>query len=172
MAKKAKLTKTMRANVYKDRHLWEVKFGELKRGQANPGKTAHLFRVVGEKLPYAALNIVKKHLVQQNFGVNGVYIAHDSMGFPRYIGRGNIFSRLKARYDAQILELTYFSFYVIAEKKHEREVETLLIRAAGPLLQFNTRKKRVGIMPGNIKDYEAGTFFYERKYKREMLTAN
>jgi hypothetical protein len=86
----------------------DVNFGELKRGQANPVKTAHLFRVVGEKLPYAALGDVKKHLLQQNFGVNGVYIAHDLIGFPRYIGRGNIFARLKARYDAQILELTYF----------------------------------------------------------------
>jgi hypothetical protein len=170
MVKRAKLTKTLRANVYKDRHLWDVNFGELKRGQANPGKTPHLFRVVGEKLPYDALGAVKKHLVQQNFGLNGVYIAHDSMGFPRYVGRGNIFSRLKARYEAQILELKYFSFYVIAEKKHEREIETLLIRAAGGLLDFNTRKKRIGIMPGNVKDFEAGTFFYERKYKKGMLT--
>ena len=36
----------------------------------------------------------------------------------------------------------------------------------GPLLEFNTRKKRVDIMPGNIRDYEAGTFFYERQYKK------
>jgi hypothetical protein len=98
--------------------------------------------------------------------MNGVYVAHDSMGFPRYIGRGAIFTRLKARKDAQPLELTYFSFYVVSEKKHEREIETLLIRAAGPLLQFNTRKKRVNIIPGNIRDYEAGTFFYERQYKK------
>ena len=124
-----------------------------------------MFRVVGEKLPYAALTAVKKHLLQQNFGVNGVYIAHNSMGFPRYVGRGNIFSRLKARFNARALELKYFSFYVIAEKKHAREIETLLIRAAGTLLEFNTRKKRIEIMPGNIKDYEAGTFFYERQYK-------
>ena len=72
----------------------------------------------------------------------------------------------KSRRDAQELELVYFSFYVVLHKKHEREIETLLIRAAGPLLQFNTRKKRVSIMPGNIKDYEAGTFFYERQYKK------
>jgi hypothetical protein len=54
----------------------------------------------------------------------------------------------------------------MSEKKHEREVETLLIRAAGFLLQFNDRKKRVGIAPGNVHDYEAGTFFYERQYKK------
>src|SRR3546814_7967374 len=74
------------------------------------------------------------------------------MGCPRYIGRGNIFARLEARKKAQELELEYFSFYVMLEKKHEREVETLLIRAAGFLLQFNDRKKRVGIDPGNVGD--------------------
>jgi hypothetical protein len=93
MIKKAKLTKTMHTDVYRDGKLWNVRFGELKRRRANPGKTAHLFRVVGEKLPYEALGAVKKDLVQRKFGANGVYIAHDSMGFPRYIGRGNIFSR-------------------------------------------------------------------------------
>lgn len=166
MAKKAAATKTISASVYKDGELWNVQFGELKRRQGNPGKTEHLFRVVGEKLPYESLSVVRKHVTDQGFGTNGVYVAHDSMGFPRYIGRGAIFGRLKARKDAQVLELAYFSFYVVSEKKHEREIETLLIRAAGPLLQFNSRKKRVGIMPGNIKDYEAGTFFYERQYKK------
>src|SRR3546814_7963318 len=63
------------------------------------------------------------------------------MGCPRYIGRGNIFARLEARKKAQELELEYFSFYVMLEKKHEREVETLLIRAAGFLLQFNDRSE-------------------------------
>ena len=166
MAKKAALTKTIHATVYKSDEIWNVHFGELKRHQGNPGKTDHLFRVVGEKLPYDALSAIKKHIKEKEFGINGVYIAHDSMGFPRYIGRGDIFARLKARKDAQDLELAYFSFYVVSEKKHEREIETLLIRAAGPLLQFNTRKKRVDITPGNIRDYEAGTFFYERQYKK------
>ncbi len=93
-------------------------------------------------------------------------MAHDSMGCPRYIGRGNIFQRLEARKMAHPLELEYFSFYVVSEKKHEREIETLLIRAAGFLLEFNDKKKRVGIAPGNVGDYEAGTIFYERQYKK------
>jgi hypothetical protein len=88
------------------------------------------------------------------------------MGFPRYIGRGDIFGRLRSRLKAQPLELTYFSFYVVSERKHEREIETLLIRAAGPLLEFNSKKKRVGISHGNIKDFEAGTLFYERQRKK------
>ncbi|MGC2745261.1 MAG: hypothetical protein WA672_18995, partial [Candidatus Angelobacter sp.] len=96
----------------------------------------------------------------------GVYVAHDSMGYARYIGRGSIFQRLTARKATQMLELKYFSFYVVKEKKHEREIETLLIRAAGPLLQFNTKKKRLTISAGNIRDYEAGTLFFERHYKK------
>lgn len=166
MAKKAAATKTVETCVYKDGKRWNVQFGRLKRGKGNPGKTEHLFRVVGEKLPYEALSAVRKHLIQNGFTTNGVYVAHDSMGFPRYIGRGAVFGRLKSRKDVQELELVYFSFYIVSEKKHEREIETLLIRAAGPLLQFNTKKKRVSIMPGNIRDYEAGTYFYERQYKK------
>jgi hypothetical protein len=156
MPGKAVLTKTMYTRAYKDGGMWNVQFGEVERHKGNPGKTEHLFRVVGEKLPYEALSAVKKHVEAEGFGTNGLYIAHDSMGFPRYIGRGAIFTRLKARQDAQVLELVYFSFYVVTEREHEREIETVLIRAAGPLLEFSTRKKRVSIMPSNIRDYEAG----------------
>jgi hypothetical protein len=132
----------------------------------NPGKTAHLFRVVGEKLPYASLQSVKNDLRTMGVSTQGVYVAHDSMGCPRYIGRGDIFARLNSRYKSQPVELVYYSFYVVAEKKHEREIETLLIRAAGFLLEFNTRKKRVGIQHGNVRDFEAGTEFYERQAKK------
>lgn len=164
--RKAPLTKVVNGSVYKDDKTWVVQHGELKRGQGNPGKTEHLFRVVGEKLPFESLTKVKAHLKEQGLGTQGVYVAHDSMGCPRYIGRGHIFGRLEARKKAQPLELEYFSFYVVSEKKHEREVETLLIRTAGFLLEFNTRKKRVGVAPGNIRDYEAGTIFYERQRKK------
>lgn len=88
------------------------------------------------------------------------------MGAVRYAGRGAIFSRLRARKKAQRLELVYFSLYVIPHKKHEREIETLVIRAASHLLDFNSRKKRPTIEPGNVSDYEPGTRFYERQYKR------
>lgn len=164
--KKAHATKTVNEKVYADGEHWTVQFGELKRAQGRPTKTEHLFRVVGEKLPFSAMHEVKVHLTAQNHGTQGIYVAHDSMGCPRYIGRGNIFARLAARQKARPLELKYFSFYVVSEKKHEREVETLLIRAAGFLLEFNTRKKRVSVAPGNIRDYEAGTFFYERQRKK------
>lgn len=168
MAKKAKLTKKIRQKIFGDKSsLWTVHHGELKRGKGNPGKTEHLFRVVGEKLPYSALAAVKAHVkTELKLEPYGVYVAHDSMGCPRYIGRGNVFERLDARRKAQLLELQYFSFYLVSEKKHEREIETLLIRAAGFLLEFNSRKKRVGISHGNIRDYEAGTVFFERQFKK------
>ena len=34
------------------------------------------------------------------------------------------------------------------------------------MLQFNNKKKRFTISAGNIRDYEAGTRFYERHYKK------
>jgi len=164
--RKARLTKVTEATVYADRRYWRICYGQLKRGQGHPGRTEHLFRVVGEKLPFIALPNVKKHLRDNGLSTQGVYVAHDSMGCPRYIGRGNIFSRLGARQRAHPYELVYFSFYVVSEKKHEREIETLLIRAAGFLLEFNDRKKRVGVAHGNVRDFEGGTLFYERQKKR------
>jgi len=151
---------------------WVVHYGKVTRIKKLRGrtpaaaKTEHLFRVVAEKLPYEALLAVKKHLKGAQSTFQGVYVAHDSMGCPRYIGRGNIFARLEARKKVYSLELQYFSFYVVADKKHEREIETLLIHAAGFLLEFNDKKKRVGIEAGNVNDFEAGTVFYERRYVR------
>lgn len=165
--KKARLTKTtITAPVYDDKKQWKVLHGELKRGRGRPAAAAHLFRIVGEKLPFEALPKVRSHLRKLGHSHQGVYVAHDSMGCPRYIGRGSIFQRLGARHKAQPLELKYFSFYVVEEKKHEREIETLLIRAASFLLEFNDRKKRIGLSHGNIRDFEAGTLFYERQKKK------
>lgn len=122
--------------------------------------------MVAEKIPYEFLNDIRRSMQSHKFGTNGVYIAHDSMGYPRYIGRGNIFQRLKSRGESQELELRYFSFYVVEAKKHEREIETIMIRAAGPLLHFNDRKKQIDIQAGDVKDFEVGTNYYERQYKR------
>ncbi len=165
---KARLKKATGKKIYGDgSSAWTVHHGVLKRTQGNPGRAAHLFQVVGEKLPFEALAAVRAHVLRSlSLKPYGLYVAHDSMGCPRYIGRGNVFQRLDTRRRAQIQELKYFSFYLVSEKKHEREIETLLIRAASFLLEFNSRKKRVGISHGNICDYEAGTVFYERHYKR------
>lgn len=158
-------TKTITQKVWGG-STWTVQYGELKRGAGRPGKVARLFKYLGEKLPYEALEEVRKHFVSDGTAAQGVYVAHDSMGSPRYIGRGSVFTRLRAHKKAHPHELVYFSFYMVEDKQHEREIETLLIRAAGDQLEFNDRKKRVGIKPGNIRDYEPGTVFYERHTKK------
>jgi hypothetical protein len=72
-----------------------------------------LFLVVGEKIPFEAINAVSKYLKDNKIHRNGVYIAHDSMGYARYIGRGGIFNRLTSCRDSHRLEVKYFSFYVV-----------------------------------------------------------
>jgi len=146
--------------------LWTVTTGKLTRPQGRPGKVAPLFKAVGEKIPYSFLADVRDYLKSKEIPRVGVYIAHDSMGYPRYIGRGNIFSRLNIRRNRQVLELAYFSFFVVADKVHEREVETIMIRAAGPLLDFNERKVRTDIGAGSVRDFEPGTRYVQRQYKK------
>ena len=63
-------------------------------------------------------------------------------------------------------ELLYFSFYVIANKNHEREIETAILRAAGPQMILNQRKVRSSIDHGSVNDYEPGTHFLERQFRR------
>lgn len=159
-------TKEIKEKVWFDKSVWTVHFGDLKRTAGHPGKIEHLFKVIAEKVPYDALQTVKKDIEKRNLSKTGVYIAHDSMGTPRYIGRGSIFARLRTRKKVHPLELAYFSFYIVKEKKHEREIETMLIHMAGSLLEFNEKKKRAGIARGSIRDYEAGTMFYERQKKK------
>jgi len=162
-SKKRDSIKKLHKTVWNN-NTWNVCEGELRRGRGRP--TNNLFEIMAEKIPFEAIDAVSKDLKKNDKSHNGVYVAHDSMGYARYIGRGDVFTRLKSRKTAHNLELQYFSFYIVADKKHEREIETLLIRAGGPHLHFNERKKRDDIQPGNVKDFEAGTHFYERQYKR------
>lgn len=164
-SRKTKATKKIEREVWAGDG-WKVLAGRLVRRRGRPRKEGEpLFEVVGEKLPFQSLASVKAHVASLSEG-KGVYVAHDSMGYARYVGRGDIFARLKARHKAHERELMYFSFYVVKDKKHEREIETLLIRAGGPHLHFNERKKRVDIKPGDMRDFEAGTSFCERQRPR------
>jgi hypothetical protein len=164
---KAVATKRSEGRVYRGDD-WTVWKGELKPGRGRPLKVDPLFRVLGEKIPFDALGHVERDLRKNHpeVSLNGIYLAHDSMGQARYVGRGQVFGRLRARWNAQKLELAYFSFYLVKNKSHEREIETLLIRAVGLQTYFNTRKKREDIQAGSVRDYEPRTLFYERQYKR------
>lgn len=168
--RKRSSVKQIITKVWADGKTWSVHFGRLRyRKQGNPGGH-QLFQVVAQKLPYASLIAVRRDFRSRKLTKRGVYIAHDSMGCPRYIGRGNVFSRLALRKRRHPLELAYFSFYIVSTKKHEREIETLLIRAASTLLHFNEKKKRIDISPGSVRDYEPGIRFYERQRKKGKKT--
>ena len=145
---------------------WNVVFGQLTPSRGRPQKTRPLFKVFGEKIPREALKHVEALLGAKNIETNGVYFAHDSLGCARYAGRGQVFKRLALRFKTNPHELLYFSFYVIDDKRHEREIETALIRIASHLLVFNDRKKRADIDPGDVRDYEPGTYFLQRQQKR------
>jgi len=60
--RRAPATKVVLGQIYADGKTWTVQHGELKRGKGRPAKTEHLFRVVGEKLPFDAIAKVKAHL--------------------------------------------------------------------------------------------------------------
>lgn len=158
--------KSVTAKGVSKRSPWVVCRGRLVPSRGRPDKVTSLFTVVAEKIPFDCLKDIQSDMEAQGLPVAGIYLAHDSMGAVRYAGRGDIFGRLRARLKAHPLELRYFSLYVIQEKKHEREIETLVIRATSHMLDFNERKKRPTIEPGNVMDYEPGTIFYERQYTR------
>ena len=134
--RKAKSTKIVLPEPVGRYGNWKVHAGELKRLQGRP-VDERLFIALAEKLPKSALKDVCTDLRSKlRDKLYGIYVAHDSMGYPRYIGRGDIRARLVARFKKNAEELAYFSFYVVKEKTHEREIETLLIRTVGALLDF------------------------------------
>ena len=142
---------------------WVVKRGRLIPGRGRPRKEGHLFRYVAEKLPFDSLPAVAKYMKEEAEHLEGVYLAHDSMGAARYGGRGAIFTRLASHKKNYPKELLYYSFYIIENKAHEREIETAILRAAGPQMVLNTRKVASGLHPGNIGDYEPDTEFFGRQ---------
>ncbi|MHC2531789.1 hypothetical protein [Bradyrhizobium diazoefficiens] len=165
MANKGVSRKKKLYDVYQDSS-WKVNSGRLSPKPGRPHKTEHLFEVVAEKLPFESLATVEKTLVDAEMNTQGVYMAHDSMGVARYGGRGNIFSRLYSHKKRYPKELMYFSFYTIKNKSHEREIENAILRAAGGQMMLNQNKKREGLEVGAVTDYEAGTYFFERRPAR------
>lgn len=145
---------------------WNIVWGRLKPGAGRPAKVKPVFKVVAEKIPFEFLSSIQKKLEKEDIACFGVYMAHDSMGVARYGGRGDIFKRLASHKSTYPNELVFFSFYIIEEKAHEREIETAILRAAGGQMVLNTKKVRMGIEAGNVADYEPGTLFFERQKKR------
>lgn len=145
---------------------WGVQVGELRPTGHGRHRTNNLFKYVAEKLPWDSLLEVSRYLRDKKINRVGVYMAHDSFGVARYGGRGNIFNRLRSHKRKYFKELVYFSFYIIASKAHEREMENAILRAAGPQMVLNQRKVRDGIDPGRVGDYEPGTKYFRRKYAR------
>lgn len=164
---KTSFTKTTDPKAVSRTDTWRIVCGELKRKRGRPSRVRSLFKVVAEKIPKESVDAVAKKLREWGIQPSGVYIAHDSMGNARYVGRGqDVFVRLKERFRAQTLELLYFSFYIVEDPTHISEVETIMIRAAGSLLHFNDRKRRIDIQAGDVKDFEAGTRYFQRQYIR------
>ena len=147
-----------------------VKRGRLVPRRGRPHKPSHLFRYVAEKLPFGPLSYVHRYMKENADHLEGVYIAHDSMGVARYGGRGAIFTRLASHKKNYSKELLYYSFYIIENKAHEREIETALLRASGPQMVLNTKRIASGLNPGNIGDYEPDTEFFERQNVRGRKT--
>jgi hypothetical protein len=165
MSKKRPGRKEIEKTIYSDKN-WSVKAGRVVRLGAGRVK-GNLFKLVGEKIPFAAIGRTEKHAREVLRVIpNGVYLAMDSMGCPRYTGRGAVFSRLKTHKKHFPVELAFFSFYIVEDKQYEREIETLLIRSASFLSVLNERKVRASIAPGSVLDYEVGTRFVERQWKR------
>src|SRR5206468_2282944 len=150
-------------SIWPGNALWTIHHGSLK--QASP-QIPSIFEVIGEKLPWDCLSKINLHLRNQGCDRVGVYVAHDALGYPRYVGRRFIFRRLRSHKKAHPNELAYFSFYIIEGKHHQRDIETLLIRTAGAALGFNDRKKREMIEVGRLRDYHGPLLFYERHAKR------
>jgi hypothetical protein len=152
-----------------DQGRWKVIMGKIISKGKTSNKYKRLFTLFAEKIPIELLNDIKRKVIEK-FGkygkVEGVYVLHDSMSYPRYVVRGDIFGRIISKTKKHLDELKYFSFYVIESKKHERELETLLVHVTGALLQFNERKKRLGTKPGNVLDFERETYFLELQNKR------
>jgi hypothetical protein len=161
---KGKSAKSVDGTAWENKE-WKVVHGSLVATTTNPGND-NLFKWVAEKLPYESLRDVKKKMTGDAEHLEGVYLAHDSMGVARYGGRGQIFTRLQSHKRNYPKQLLYYSFYVVENKHHEREIETVILRAAGPQMTLNVNKVRAGIEPGNINDYEPGTNFFERQWRK------
>ena len=165
MIKRKDISKSFRKKKLWHNKDWQIHHGFLsskKKEKLNP-----IFKIIAEKLPVESLSAVEKHLKKEGLPRTGIYVVHDSMGYSRYVGLGRIFYRLRSHYRKHRLEMRYYSFYVVPDNARQRELETLLIRIASPLLEFNSQKRRAATEVGSVRDYSLGTGFFQRKPVRQ-----
>ena len=130
--------------------------GELKAvGRGRVAAKAPLLQQVGQKLPWDAL----QHIPHD---AEGVYILFDSRGWPYYVGRGKIKERLNHHAKTMKAITPSFSFYAVQDKANERQLETLLIRVAAPLLEGNSQLTR----RRDVTHFEVGTKFLQVQRRR------
>jgi hypothetical protein len=94
----------------------------------------------GEMWPRNPENIEK--VLGSKAGGQGIYILFDG-STPMYVGRGNIRQRIqsavKSKRSGQCWD--HFSWYVVPDKKHEQEIEALLLRMLPPHLRMLNRQR-------------------------------
>jgi excinuclease UvrABC nuclease subunit len=102
--------------------------------------------------------------------ISGVYVLFDSSETARYVGISNdIRARLGTYFqgnkpeDNRKRQVTVtFSVFMVKNRNHARELESLLVHVFGDAL-YNRRKiRRFGVRP-NMQDNEAGTLLLKRK---------
>jgi hypothetical protein len=94
----------------------------------------------GEMWPRNKINI--DAILRSSKGGQGVYILFDG-STPVYVGRGNIKQRIAkactSRRRGQCWD--HFSWYVVPDKRHEQELEALLLRMLPPHLRMLNRQR-------------------------------
>lgn len=147
----------------------------LVRGEVKAPKgprTTSFLTLTGELLPRDSWSELPAN-------ISGVYVLFDSSETARYVGISNDVRTRLGKYFAGHLQAdddkrtvaVSFSVFMVSNRKHARELESLLIHVLGPALFLNKRKqRRYGIRP-DVKVFEAGTLLLQRRDARPPSTA-
>jgi len=155
-----------------DKYVWDegarcIRAGKLRSLQGRPRKVSPLVSVVGEHLPFASILDVQRHLCERTRKcwqqLLGVYMIHDKKGVVRYAGKGMIFGRLRSHKKKYGDKVTRFSFYLIPDRRHRDEIETLMLR--GLHLTENKQKNRTSTYTRAILSFCPGIHFYQFRGK-------
>lgn len=139
--------------------------GEVRarRGRRKPS----FLTLIGEMLPRESWLELPDH-------VSGVYVLFDSSETARYVGiASDVRARLRQYFTGRLKDdddkraiTASFSVFMVSNRKHARELESLLVHVLGPALFLNERKQRAfGVRP-DAKVFEAGTLVLQRRKSR------